>query len=164
MEIAFLLHMKTRQISRLRGFTLIELLIVVAIIGIISAIAIPNLWSAIDKAKQKRTMADMRMLGETVEIYGHDNNFYPQLGSTTAYDLRVHLTPYIMQVLPSKDGWHKVFLYECTIDNEYTFLSYGNNFVADEPYVFGPTFRFRDDIVLRNGMFIQWPESFQKYD
>src|SRR5438105_14359454 len=39
---------------------LIELLIVVAIIGILAAIAIPNLLTAMQRSKQKRTMADMR--------------------------------------------------------------------------------------------------------
>ena len=52
-----------------KGFTLIELLIVVAIIGIIAAIAIPNLLNAIDRGKQKRTMADLRSIGTAVEEY-----------------------------------------------------------------------------------------------
>jgi general secretion pathway protein G len=52
-----------------KGFTLIELLIVVAIIGIIAAIAIPNLLNAIDRGKQKRTMADLRSIGTAVESY-----------------------------------------------------------------------------------------------
>ena len=60
------------------GFTLIELLIVVAIIGIIAAIAIPNLLNAIDRGKQKRTMADIRSIGTAVEAYAVDVNFYPR--------------------------------------------------------------------------------------
>ena len=60
-----------------KGFTLIELLIVVAIIGIIAAIAIPNLLSAVQRGKQKRTMGDMRTLGSAIMAYNIDNSQYP---------------------------------------------------------------------------------------
>ena len=48
---------RTRRQS---AFTLIELLIVIAIIGIIAALLIPNFLDALQKSKQKRTEADMR--------------------------------------------------------------------------------------------------------
>ncbi len=59
------------------GFTLIELLIVVAIIGILAAIAIPNFLNAQTKAKIARCEADMRSLSIAVESYRIDRNRYP---------------------------------------------------------------------------------------
>jgi len=58
------------------GFTLIELLIVVAIIGILAAIAVPNFLNAQMRAKVSRTQADMQALSTALEQYYLDNNSY----------------------------------------------------------------------------------------
>ena len=60
-----------------KGFTLIELLIVVAIIGILVAIAIPNFLEAQARAKVSTAMADMRNLSPAIEMYKMDTEFYP---------------------------------------------------------------------------------------
>ena len=88
-----------------KGFTLIELLIVVAIIGIIAAIAIPNLLNAIDRGKQKRTMADMRSIGTAVESYAVDNNVYP-VATTAADPQDDRRSRRYMKNMPSTDGWN----------------------------------------------------------
>jgi prepilin-type N-terminal cleavage/methylation domain-containing protein len=60
-----------------RGFTLIELLIVVAIIAILAAIAVPNFLESQTRAKASRTRADMRTIAGALEMYAVDHNDYP---------------------------------------------------------------------------------------
>lgn len=59
------------------AFTLIELLIVVAIIAILAAIAVPNFLEAQTRSKVSRTRADMRSIAAGLESYRVDNNHYP---------------------------------------------------------------------------------------
>jgi len=66
-----------KLLRKKEGFTLIELLIVVAIIGIIAGIAIPNFLGARTKARVTRAFADMRALADALEMYYVDNTTYP---------------------------------------------------------------------------------------
>jgi len=67
--------------KRLKGFTLIELLIVVAIIGILAAIAVPNFLNAQVRAKVARAQSEIRNLKSVLEQFFIDNNQYMPLNT-----------------------------------------------------------------------------------
>ena len=90
--------------KRQKGFTLIELLIVVAIIGIIAAIAIPNLLNAINRGRQKRTMADIRSIATAIESYSVDYNFYPRQGDGAIGVITPYVVPTYIKKMPDADG------------------------------------------------------------
>ncbi len=159
-----------------RGFTLIELLIVVAIIGIIVAIAIPNLLNAIQRAKQKRTMADIRSIGTALEAYAVDFNKYPAAAGSYAWPSGISavpsntigsavgaLSPTYIRTMPMKDGWNSFFHYKASSTFlDYVLASTGKDGTIDGTAILGPTTDFNNDIIFADGQFIAYPEGTQK--
>lgn len=171
--------------NRQKGFTLIELLIVVAIIGIIAAILIPNLLDALQKAKQKRTVADMRNTGTAWMSWLTDQVGAASAGAAKQYDassytdvqygtLFTFLHPsdtfFYMQEVPVNDGW----------ENTYSF-AYNTDLVQSSVMIIcsagrGGTFEgaadcssewsvapfiatdYDQDIVWGDGYFVRWPK------
>src|SRR3989441_8745536 len=144
------------------GFTLIELLIVVAIIGLIAAIAIPNLMSALNKAKQTKTMADIKAIGSALETYAVDNNTYPKgLSDANAQALGQYLSRYL-KTIPPGDGWNNPWHVDTnSAGTVYTITSYGADGVAGTNPG-GPTGDFNCDIIYTNSSFYQWPQGGQQ--
>lgn len=171
--------MRYRHTSR--GFTLIELLIVVAIIGIVAAILIPNLLDALQKSKQKRTVADMRDAGAAWFSWVTDQVSAAAAGSSQAYNfydltqidagdlmstLYVSSTMFYTRDVPKSDGWGWDYEYAWSGDNLSSRVigirSFGRDGVegpSTNPYTMGPflTTRYEEDIVWADGFFVRYP-------
>ncbi len=94
-----------------KGFTLIELLIVVAIIAILAAIAIPNFLAAQVRSKVSRTKADMRTIATGIESYYVDNNDYPEVGAGYSFPMGLS-TPIAYISSSGKDPFGKSAAYD----------------------------------------------------
>ena len=154
---------------KIKGFTLIELLIVVSIIGIVAAIAIPNLMSALQKGKQKATIADMKTIGLAVEAYVVDNSMAPGGGTASLVSqLEPYLVDFYLKHLPMLDGWTTPFTYISGAEGAdqafYSIISYGRDKsssaidVAKTNYLVDSFPDFDNDICFSNGMFTYVPK------
>lgn len=156
-------HRRSRHVAA--GFTLIELLIVVAIIGLLAAIAIPNLTGYLDKARQRSTMANIRQIGNAVESYAVDTTFYPISTSMAAIEaidpVNMGIQPKYLQRAPTEDGWGGPIYYGSDaegIGTQYTLSSYGKDKKLS-PTSSGTIREYECDIVYQNGVFTATPEG-----
>jgi len=152
--------MRDRDVRNDKGFTLIELLVVVAILGILSSIAVANLVNALDKGKQKRSMSDLHSISEAVESYHIDHAAYPA-GVADWPTLQGHISPFFIKAPPAWDGWNHVWVASTSAaGTDYTVVSLGKDGYPDS-WAGGITSDFNCDIVFANGQFFQWPQGTQ---
>jgi len=162
---------ETRR-HRQAGFTLIEVLITVAILGILSGIAVPGVFRAIRSAHQRKTMCDMRVLGAALEAYAVDHNAYPPASGSCVpgvtfppveplkADAFASLVPTYISHPPIRDGWGRVFGYARDATSSfYLIQSRGEEDDEFETLLCGPMFDSKHDIAYSNGNFVQWPSG-----
>jgi prepilin-type N-terminal cleavage/methylation domain-containing protein len=175
--------MLNRLRNRQRGFTLIELLIVVAIIGIIAALLIPNFLDALQKAKQKRTVADMRNVGTAEMSWLTDQIAAAAAGAAvttinlgsystiTVAALETRLIPQYIQDIPQVDGWKNNYWFALDVSDPggpaaMAITSGGANGKTTAapstgtitPSAFDPT-DYDQDIIWADGFFVRWPQK-----
>lgn len=142
------------------------LVVLVAFLGIVAALLIPNFLDALQKAKQKRTMADLRNVSTALGSYASDAYTYPQPD-----ELAQKLAPKYLQSFPAADGWGRPFKYECwgragdsRICDAYVIASAGRDGVFTESdlraYDKQPvsTTDYDADLVIMDGEFVRAPQ------
>ena len=145
------------------------LLVGLAIAGILAAVFIPNFLDALQKAKAKRTVADVRLIGGALDSYRVDHD--GEVPAVQSIDeLAAVLEPEYLVTVPRTDGWEQPFVYVCWSPQEdpercdsYRVASGGRNKQLEQelgtyqPGSFA-TSDYDEDIVYGDGNFLRWPE------
>ncbi len=104
------------------GFTLVELLVVLAIIGLIAALAAPQVLRYLGKARVDTTQAQIKNIAGALELYYLESGKYPP--SETGLSVLISAPgdgsiwngPYLKNEAALKDAWGNPFLYEQTTE------------------------------------------------
>ena len=133
-------YLVRKRKKREEGFTLIELVIVIAIIGILMAIAIPKYMSARRTAAANATQANLKNLAMALELYMAEEgeSAYP-----AGAEINTVLKPYLPGGAPKNPAGN---YYEYTLLTDGTFLIYDPDPYDTVYYGVGPGGSIKDDL------------------
>lgn len=133
------------------GFTLVEMIVVVAILGILVSIVVPALLTAVNRSRQRRTMADMNNIAKA--------NGMAQVDTSRFVNALSDLSPTYMNPVPTEDAWGTAYVYTPAGDQRsYDLTSYGSDAAAGPaPPAVWQDDPFEPDIIMDTGQFTQFP-------
>jgi len=151
-------------------------IMVLALVGIFAAILIPNFLDALQKAKEKRAVADLQRMGEAIELYQAEHGAPPMVKDMAG--LAAALPTGKANVIAPLDPWHHPYQYTCWHEtgaassggsddqacNHYRIASAGRDGKFDMSLMdygnseFSPT-DYDRDIVFGDGKFIAFPSG-----
>ena len=124
-----------KKMGNQRGFTLIELMIVVAIIGILTAIAFPLYANIQARARVAKAQADARTLASAVVVYSAHTGGMPtaltQLSSAVVVN-GVSAGPFVSPIPPPPTGW-AAYGYTLNVDGSFTITTTGDGATVSVP-------------------------------
>ena len=173
-----------RRHRRQKGFSLLELLLVVAMIGIIASITIPFFIDALHRAKQRRTMGELRLVGQAWMSWLTDQGGTGSAGQDKTYDITGflpvaypelfnYLHPsnsfFYMQEIPQLDAWGSAMLFwrnpnlrsdrvlvMCASARDNIFETCNSTMFSIGPFL---NTDFDSDIVWADGGLVRWPAA-----
>ena len=140
-----------------RGYSTIEMMVTLVLTGVLAAIAISATNVALDRSRQRATMADMRTISRAIEAYVVDNENIPEhAGGLEA--LQKQISGYANTMIPIHDSWGHEYGFFHGADQAYTLVCYGKDGIDGDDFTRAARFDFNRDLIMFNGIFVRAPE------